>query len=213
MVSPSTPAAKLTARRRRRRSGTSHGIVPAPRRDHHGRQRPLGAGARPLAPGRPPRRHREHPRASSRPSPSATCAYLTLFAFSTENWTRPRREVNAAAAPRRPRHRPRAARRCTRTTCACVHIGSLDPLPSDLQRRVRDAIELTKDNTGLTVCVAFNYGGRAEIVEAVKRIVADGVPPDEHRRGDVRALPQHAPACRTRTSSSARRARCASRTS
>ncbi|MPZ50763.1 MAG: di-trans,poly-cis-decaprenylcistransferase, partial [Dehalococcoidia bacterium] len=50
------------------------------------------------------------------------------------------------------------------------------PLSSDLQRRVRDAMELTKDNKGLTVCVAFNYGGRAEIVEAVRRIVREGVP-------------------------------------
>jgi undecaprenyl diphosphate synthase len=60
-----------------------------------------------------------------------------------------------------------------------VHIGTLDPLPSELQKRVIQAIELTKDNTGLTVCVAFNYGGRAELVEATRRILAAGLKPEE----------------------------------
>ena len=60
-----------------------------------------------------------------------------------------------------------------------VHIGDLTPLAQDLQRRIRNAIELTKHNTAMTVCVAFNYGGRAEIVDAVRRLVQDGVPEAE----------------------------------
>jgi len=104
--------------------------------------------------------------------------YLTLFAFSTENWKRPRREIN-------PLMRlvggviDRELKSLHENGVRLLHIGSLDPLSGDLQRRVRDAIELTKDNDGLTVCVAFNYGGRAEIVEAVRRVVRDGLSPEQ----------------------------------
>jgi len=101
--------------------------------------------------------------------------YLTLFAFSTENWARPRREVNALLRLLG-RVIDRELTALHENNVRLLHLGTLDPLSSDLQRRVRDAIELTKDNTGLTVCVAFNYGGRAEIVEAVRRLAADGVP-------------------------------------
>lgn len=103
--------------------------------------------------------------------------YLTLFAFSTENWKRPRREINPLF-----KLIGRVVDREVSTLHAngvrIRHIGSLEPLQSDLRQRILDAIELTKDNRRMTVCVAFNYGGRAEIVEAVKRIVADGVPMD-----------------------------------
>jgi undecaprenyl diphosphate synthase len=60
-----------------------------------------------------------------------------------------------------------------------VHIGDLSPLNSNLRRRVLDAIELTKDNTRMTLAIAFNYGGRAELTAAVQRIVADGVPAEQ----------------------------------
>ncbi|MPZ49955.1 MAG: di-trans,poly-cis-decaprenylcistransferase, partial [Dehalococcoidia bacterium] len=102
-------------------------------------------------------------------------AYLTLFAFSTENWKRPRREINPLMGLVG-RVIDRELNALHQNNVRLLHLGSLDPLSSDLQRRVRDAIELTKDNKGLTVCVAFNYGGRAEIVEAVRRIVREGVP-------------------------------------
>jgi len=99
---------------------------------------------------------------------------LTLYAFSTENWTRPRREVNALV-----RLIPRVIRREIKELhergVRLVHIGSLEPLPAEVRKRVEEAIELTKDNTRMTVALAFNYGGRAEIVEAVKRIVRDRV--------------------------------------
>jgi undecaprenyl diphosphate synthase len=103
--------------------------------------------------------------------------YLTLFAFSTENWSRPRREVNALLRLVG-RVIDRELRSLHENNVRLKHLGSLEPLSPDLQRRVQDAVEMTKDNTGITVCVAFNYGGRAEIVEAVRRIVADGVPAD-----------------------------------
>jgi undecaprenyl diphosphate synthase len=103
--------------------------------------------------------------------------YLTLFAFSTENWKRPQSEIN-------PLFRligrvlDRELRALHENGVRLLHIGNLAPLAPDLQRRIHNALELTKDNDHMTVCVAFNYGGRAEIVEAVKRIVAEGVAPE-----------------------------------
>jgi undecaprenyl diphosphate synthase len=54
----------------------------------------------------------------------------------------------------------------------------MDRVPSHLQRAIQNAVELTRHNTRLTLNFAFNYGGRAEIVDAMKRIIADGVAPD-----------------------------------
>jgi undecaprenyl diphosphate synthase len=103
--------------------------------------------------------------------------YLTLFAFSTENWNRPRREVSALLRLIG-RVLDRELQSLHERNVRLLHIGNLEPLSPDLQRRILDAIELTRHNTGLTVCVAFNYGGRAEIIEAAKRLVEDGVPAD-----------------------------------
>jgi undecaprenyl diphosphate synthase len=101
---------------------------------------------------------------------------LTLYAFSTENWTRPRREVSALM-----RLIPRVINREIKTLhkngVRLVHIGSLDPLEPKIREKVEQAIELTKDNTRMTVALAFNYGGRDEILDAVRRIVADRVKP------------------------------------
>jgi undecaprenyl diphosphate synthase len=102
---------------------------------------------------------------------------LTLYAFSTENWARPRREVSAlmrvlALALRN------EVENFHKNGIRLRHLGDLSALPGPLQRQVRDALDLTRDNTRMTVCVAFNYGGRDEIVRAVRRIVAEGVPAD-----------------------------------
>jgi undecaprenyl diphosphate synthase len=100
---------------------------------------------------------------------------LTLYAFSTENWSRPRREVTALMKLI-PRVVEREVKELHKNGARLLHIGSLDPLDAALRKKVEDAIELTKDNKRMTVALAFNYGGRTEIVEAVKRIVADDVP-------------------------------------
>lgn len=102
---------------------------------------------------------------------------LTLYAFSTENWTRPRREVNALMRLI-PRVIKRELKELHKNGVRLVHIGRLDPLDPALRQQVQDAIELTKDNKRMTVALAFNYGGRTEIVDAVQRIVADGVRPE-----------------------------------
>jgi len=99
---------------------------------------------------------------------------LTLYAFSTENWSRPRREVNALMRLI-PRVLQRELKELHKNRVRLVHIGSLDPLDPAIRARVQEAIELTKDNDRMTVALAFNYGGRAEILDAVRRIVADGV--------------------------------------
>jgi undecaprenyl diphosphate synthase len=104
--------------------------------------------------------------------------YLTLYAFSTENWNRPRREVNAlmrvlALALRN------EVENFHRNNIRLLHFGRLEGLPAALQKQVRDALALTRENTRMTVCVAFNYGGRDEIVQAVRRIVAAGIPAEQ----------------------------------
>jgi undecaprenyl diphosphate synthase len=104
--------------------------------------------------------------------------YLTLYAFSTENWARPRREVSTLIKLLG-RVLERELMALHENGVRLVHIGSLDPLSSELQKKVCDAIALTKDNKRMTVCLAFNYGGRAEILEAVRRIVAKGIPASE----------------------------------
>jgi len=104
--------------------------------------------------------------------------YVTLFAFSTENWDRPGDEVEALMellgvaihSETQPLHEEGVR---------IKHIGRLDRLPLGLQDAIRQSVELTKDNDVLTLSVAFNYGGRAEIVDAVRAIVADKLPPEK----------------------------------
>ena len=102
--------------------------------------------------------------------------WFTVYAFSTENWKRPLDEVrflmdfNESILTRR---RDELHARNVRMR----FIGRRDrPVPRRLVRRMDEAVELTRHNTGMTFTIAFNYGGRAEIVDAVRAIVADGVP-------------------------------------
>jgi len=104
--------------------------------------------------------------------------YLTLFAFSTENWNRPRTEVNGLfrlLAQVIDRETDSLHKREVRLK----HVGRLDGLSPRLTKRVKQAIELTKDNAGMTLSVAFNYGGRAEILDAVRSLLSRGITPVE----------------------------------
>ena len=104
--------------------------------------------------------------------------YLTLFAFSTENWSRPRPEVRglmrilSSTIDRevQPLHEAGVQLR---------YIGRIDALSAPLRRKIDAAVARTRRNTRMTVCVAFNYGGRAELVDAVRRIAADGIAPQQ----------------------------------
>jgi len=102
--------------------------------------------------------------------------YLTLYAFSTENWKRALDEVTGIfnilthVIDREMKYFHQAK-------VKLKHLGRLDRVPQELQQKIKEAIELTKDNTRLTLCICLDYGGRAEIVEAVRRLMAQGIPP------------------------------------
>jgi len=102
--------------------------------------------------------------------------HLTLFSFSSENWTRPKEEISDLFG---------LLRRFVRRDLADLHkhgvkirvIGTRSGLEGDLLRMIDDAIELTKNNTALNLTIAFNYGARDEIARAARRIaeaVAEG---------------------------------------
>jgi undecaprenyl diphosphate synthase len=103
---------------------------------------------------------------------------LTLYAFSTENWRRPDAEVSGLMMILS-EVIERETAKLHENGVQLRHIGSLKGVPAPLQQRVRHAVELTRLNSRLVVNVAFNYGGRAELVEAVKRLVADRVRPED----------------------------------
>jgi undecaprenyl diphosphate synthase len=100
---------------------------------------------------------------------------LTIYAFSTENWGRSESEIKALLSILE-RVIDRELSELHEEGVQLRHIGHLEHLPQKLQQKVLDAVELTQDNRQLVLNVAFDYGGRAELVDAVRRIVADGVP-------------------------------------
>ena len=104
--------------------------------------------------------------------------YLTLYAFSTENWNRPNDEVRALIEIVDDVIRTEV-NELHREQIRLRHIGRLDRLPSELRTSIQESIELTKKNSRMTLCVAFDYGGRAEIVDAVRAIISEGVPAED----------------------------------
>lgn len=98
--------------------------------------------------------------------------YLTVYAFSTENWKRPQEEVsylmkllvNALKTEIKELHENKVKIKA---------IGRLEYLPEASQKAIKGAEKLTKDNEALTLVIALNYGGRAEIVDAVKKMLPD----------------------------------------
>jgi undecaprenyl diphosphate synthase len=100
--------------------------------------------------------------------------YLTLFAFSTENWNRPSSEVKGLIKILSDRLDPEI-KSLHEKNIRVRHLGRLDALSPKLQKKIKQAIELTKNNTGGTLSMAFDYGGRAEIVEAARRLLSTGI--------------------------------------
>lgn len=103
--------------------------------------------------------------------------YLTLFAFSTENWNRPQDEIQGLMGILEDVV-DRETQELHNEGVRLLHLGRLERFSQELQRKIEYAIELTKDNTRMTLSLAADYGGRGEIVDAVKRIVSDGIPPE-----------------------------------
>jgi undecaprenyl diphosphate synthase len=103
---------------------------------------------------------------------------LTIYAFSTENWRRPADEVFGLMRLLAQRIDKEAAE-LHRNNVKIRHIGALDGIQPRLAERVRAAVALTCQNTGLVLNVAFNYGGRQEIARAVQRLARSGVNPED----------------------------------
>jgi len=105
--------------------------------------------------------------------------FLSVYAFSTENWKRPKDEVDglmslitqAAIDELRVMHQNNVRVRTA---------GRIHELPESLQIALERGVETTKNNSGIGFTLCINYGGRAEIVDAVKSILHDGVQPDEN---------------------------------
>ncbi len=97
--------------------------------------------------------------------------YLTLYAFSKENWRRPRAEVRALWKLLED-YLKREDKTLVKNRIRLRVIGQIEALPASAQRELDRVMELTKDNDRLTVIGALNYGGRAEIVEAVKKLAS-----------------------------------------
>ncbi|MBE0409068.1 MAG: isoprenyl transferase [Anaerolineales bacterium] len=104
--------------------------------------------------------------------------YLTIYAFSTENWGRPLEEVQGLLRILEDVI-DRELQELHDQGVQLRHIGRLDGLKPALRKKVLEAIEFTKHNTRLILNVAFNYGGRDEIVCAIQRLIKDGVAAEE----------------------------------
>ena len=104
--------------------------------------------------------------------------YLTIYAFSTENWARPKDEV-AGLMSLLEMVVVNELDELHKEGVRIQHIGHLEALPNKLGEKIKRAIEITSKNDRLVLTIAWNYGGRDEIVSAVKRIVADGIKPEE----------------------------------
>jgi len=107
------------------------------------------------------------------------CQVLTLYAFSVENWKRPRREIDTLMGLLR-EYLKKELDTLQNNNITFNVIGQMDELNPTIQRELQEAIEATRANTGLLFNIALSYGGRAEIVDAVNRILDDrratGVP-------------------------------------
>ncbi len=103
--------------------------------------------------------------------------YLTIYAFSTENWGRPAEEVEGLMhileevidKELEDLHQEGVQLR---------HIGRLEQLSPVLREKVEHSVEITRENQRLTLCIAWNYGGRDEIVCAIRHMMKDGIKPD-----------------------------------
>ena len=104
--------------------------------------------------------------------------YLTLYAFSTENWNRKKEEVDflmdlLATTLKN------ELKELNGNNVKMNYIGNLNQLNQNLQNILNDSIETTKNNTGVVLTVAINYGARDEITNAIKNIIKDGIKEDE----------------------------------
>ena len=110
--------------------------------------------------------------------------YVSLYAFSTENWNRPIEEVEGLMDILGESIK-RETEALHEQGVRVLHLGRLDRLSPRLKQAIIQAQDLTRYNEVVTLSVAFDYGGRAEIVQALKRMLKDGISPDELDEGCV----------------------------
>lgn len=104
--------------------------------------------------------------------------YLTIYAFSTENWGRPKEEVEGLMAILELFLDRELAELCAEGVRIC-HLGRLDAMPEKVRRKVENSMQLTCTNNRLILNVAWNYGGRDEIVYAIQKIIKDKLEPQD----------------------------------
>ena len=104
--------------------------------------------------------------------------FLTLYAFSSENWNRPEKEVNALMTLLVSAINKETKTLMNNNIRLCT-IGDINKLPSKAQKELQESITKTKDNTRMTLVLALSYSGRGEIINAVQNIIKDGKKPEE----------------------------------
>lgn len=98
---------------------------------------------------------------------------VTFYAFSTENWKRPKDEVDALM--RLFNDYLDDIRKMSQKNTKLLFLGDMTVFSEELQRKIKETEEISASNTGMILCIAVNYGGRDEIVHAVRRIADDAV--------------------------------------
>ncbi len=104
--------------------------------------------------------------------------FLTIYAFSTENWNRPREEVEGLMRILEDVI-DKELKELNDQGVQIRHLGRLDQLAPALQRKVSQAVDATRGNSQLVLNVAFNYGGRDEVIQAVKHMIRDEIPVED----------------------------------
>jgi len=104
--------------------------------------------------------------------------YVTFYGFSTENWTRPEMEVFGIFELVE-KFVDRHLKDIHAANIKIRHIGRLEGLPEPLQKAIKKSVEKTKDNTGMNLGIAWNYGGRLEIVDAAAKLLREGIRPEK----------------------------------
>ncbi len=103
---------------------------------------------------------------------------LTIYAFSTENWKRPKREIKGLMGLFH-YYFDHELGELAKNGVQLRHLGHMNGMSPSIQKKITRAVEKTAENNRLILNVAFNYGGRAEIVHAIQRIVAENIPPED----------------------------------
>ena len=104
--------------------------------------------------------------------------YLTVYAFSTENWGRPQDEVSGLEKLFHEAFTNELLE-LHKQGVRIIHLGQREGIPADLLKEIDEAVEISKNNDRLVLSVGLNYGSRNEIMHAVRRMVTEGLKPEE----------------------------------